>query len=441
MNESGEAPVPHEKQITHEPAFESDIVTINFISSNPQGIDVNTKYSLSRREDIDAYPLTDPQRIDLKHGMWGEVAFILKRKGLYTDEMRKANKAKDFQQEWELVRAAVHENKIDLTEEMAYKLAIRNQELVGDTLSVDVKDVPYPSYEVGSNPQDSRESHELTAVAAVAGALVTKDNKLVVQMRSGNRIFDQVLGASAAGMFDRDKLQIGLEPDPITGKTPYIKGRPRPINTDTVKSKFLEEAFQEIAVNSDDVEGLRIVSTAVDHTYIHDEFLLFGRLNLTSHELEQRALSAPRSQRKDGDFHFDEKFVFIDATPDAIETLLTQVKNPLPPTHLAAYVVAGYTLMLDEGMDEDGYDRETNKLKAEAWKKKVEEGVSRNYAQINRLVKENALREQGITEQSNIDRLIDSVPGYNPKIPANKQGLPEMGQELIDHGLLKEQSL
>ncbi|MEK7605628.1 MAG: hypothetical protein AAB478_03855 [Patescibacteria group bacterium] len=259
-------------------------------------------------------------------------------------------------------------------------------------------------------------------------------------MRSGNRIFDEVLGASAAGMFDREKLQIALTPNPTTGKTPYLKGRPQPIDTDTVKRKFLEETFQEIAVNPGEVEGLRILGTFKDHTFIHDEFGLFGYLSLTSSELEQRAISAPRSKPKEGDFHFEEKFVLVDATPEAIETLLTKVKNPLPPTHLAAYVVAGYTLILDEGMGEPGYNREANLQKAEAWKKKVEEGIKHNYADINRIIKEHTLREQGITDPENIARLIDSVPGYNPKIPANKQGIPDMGQQLIEHGLIQEKT-
>lgn len=169
-----------------------------------------------------------------------------------------------------------------------------------------------------------------------------------------------------------------------------------------------------------------------------DEFLLLGELNLTSSELEERALSAPRSKRKEGDFHFEEKFVFIDATPDAIKKLLTEVKNPLPPTHLAAFVAAGYTLILDEGRGKEGYNREANLKKAEEWKKEVEEGVRRNYSEINRMVKENTLRKNGITNPENITRLIDSVPGYDPKIPATQQGLPEMLSELYRCGLITE---
>ncbi len=260
-------------------------------------------------------------------------------------------------------------------------------------------------------------------------------------MRSGNRIFDQVLGASAAGMFDSEHLRINLGKDNTTGQTHHLKGYPQPINTDTVKGKFLKEAYQEIAVKPDDIADLRILSTALDHTFVHDEFLLFGKLNLTSSELEERALLAPRSQRKEGDFHFEEKFVFIDATPDAIETLLTQVKNPLPPTHLAAFVVAGYTLILDEGKGTQGYNREANLKKAEEWKRRVEEGVKRNYSEINRIVQEHTLRENGITDQRNIDRLIDSgsIPGYNPKIPATKQGLPDMLSELYRCGLITKE--
>ncbi|MEK7605629.1 MAG: hypothetical protein AAB478_03860 [Patescibacteria group bacterium] len=172
MSELESSPLNREYEGLPQPAFETDIVTINFISSNPQGIDVDTHYSMSRREDIDKYPLTDDQRVALKAGMRDEVAFVLKRKKLFTKEMKDE---KDPERQWQLVTAALEANNINLTEEMAYKLGIRNQRLEGNTLWVDVKDVPYPSYEIGSNPHDSKESQDLTNVAAVAGILVTKD--------------------------------------------------------------------------------------------------------------------------------------------------------------------------------------------------------------------------------------------------------------------------
>lgn len=198
--------------------------------------------------------------------MRNEVAFVLKRKGLFTEEMKNE---KDPERLWELMRKAIKDNNIDLTREMAYKLAIRNQELIGDTLLVDAKSIPYPMYTIGSSPDQSKESQEFTSIAAVAGALVTKDGKLIIQMRSGNRLFDQVLGASAAGMFDSEHLRINLGKDPATGQTNYLKGYPQPINTDTVKGKFLEEAYQEIAVRSDDIANLKILGTALDHTFVH----------------------------------------------------------------------------------------------------------------------------------------------------------------------------
>lgn len=427
----------------YRPAFNTPIVTINFLSTNPEGIQVATRYVMTRGEGFNSNPLTLDQKAELKQGMRDEVAFVLKRKGLFTNEIKNEE---DPERKWDLIRKTIKESnttnpteeKIDLTKEMTYKLAIRNQELMGNTLLVDVKSIPYPMYVVGSSSDKSKESHEFTSIAAVAGALITKDGKLVVQMRSGNRIFDQVLGASAAGMFDSEHLRINLGKDNTTGQTHYLKGYPQPINTDTVKGKFFDEAYQEIAVKNEDIEDLKIVGTALDHTFVHDEFLLFGKLNLTAKELEERTLLAPRSQRKEGDFHFEEKFVFIDATPEAIETLLTQVKNPLPPTHLAAFVAAGYTMILDKGKEKAGYERDANLRKAEEWKRRVEEGVKRNYSEINRIVQEHTLRENGITDQRNIDRLIDSgsIPGYNPKIPATKQGLPDMLSELYRCGLI-----
>ncbi len=161
----------------HRPAFDTPFVTINFISTNPEGIEVATRYVMRRREGFDSLPFTDEQRGHAKLEMQNEVAFVLKRKGLFTDEMKKE---KDPERLWELMCKAIEVNNIDLTEELVYKLAISDQELMENTLRVNVKSIPYPMYVVGSSPDQSKESQKFTSIAAVAGALITQDNKLIV---------------------------------------------------------------------------------------------------------------------------------------------------------------------------------------------------------------------------------------------------------------------
>lgn len=55
------------------------------------------------------------------------------------------------------------------------------------------------------------------------------------------------------------------------------------------------------------------------------------------------------------------------------------------------FCTAGYTLILDEGKGKAGGKRVANLQKAEEWKRRVEEGVKRNYSEINRIVQEHTL--------------------------------------------------
>src|SRR5882762_1145606 len=123
------------------------------------------------------------------------------------------------------------------------------------------------------------------------------------------------------------------------------------------------------------MDTLRIVGVAQDNVKIHDELLLLAGTKLNTADIRRKSRESNRN-RKLGEADFEEKFVDIPATPQAVETLLTDVKCPLPPTHYAAMVAAGYSLVLQESGAEA----------AEQWKRDLEPKMKANIDAMNQIV-------------------------------------------------------
>src|SRR5262249_52354677 len=95
----------------------------------------------------------------------------------------------------------------------------------------------------------------------------------------------------------------------------------------------------------------------------------------------------------------------------SISTLLTEVECPIPSSHAAAFVAAGYYIILQsEGID-----------KAKAWIADLGDAIQSNYARID-------------------DKVATSSghPGakYSANLPPAEQGLPDLESELRRTGLI-----
>lgn len=312
----------------------------------------------------------------------------------------------------------------DLKKNLGVKIGIRNIQRNGNTLSVDVRPVSYPVYSIASDPTDKKENLDLGAVTGTAAVLVTKDNKLILQHRSPkNSPYGDMPGASFAGMVDAKMKRVVEE-----GNLKEV-GIIEPIDTNYIKKSAAEERKQEIGLDESDITQFSIVGEARDHVREHDEFLLLAKTRLTAQEVAQKAAKAPRSEKKkgpSGDFHFEESFITLDATPEAIETLLTEVKCPLPPTHTAAFVAAGYHLIIEsKGL-----------TAANEWKKHLESKVKQNFEAMNAQVQ--------AFYKANPEKLNDNKPGkpkrnphgYEPYYTPVEQGLPSLQSELERTGLV-----
>ncbi|MBI5044602.1 MAG: hypothetical protein HZC02_01640 [Candidatus Levybacteria bacterium] len=453
-----------------EPKAEFDVgfFTINFLSTDPHGFEVQTRHSLPRRDrdpvtGLPATPLAlnQEQRGDLRRGMGTEAFFALP--GDFPHEKRpdvrrlfslidqtatlkeQAGTTEQLQEklmEMRMLRKELRPlfKEYNLRDRLGLKVGTRNVQKVGirkieragNKLLIDTRPISYPVYAVASSPDDTEESLDLGAVTGTAGVLITADNKMILQYRSKkNSPYGDMPGASFAGMLDARFKRIKLE----NGKE-LKTGVLQDVDDTYIKESSAEERFQEIAIVGEDVTDFRIIGEARDHVREHDEFLLLAKTSLTAREVAKRTENAPRSSnaRKlngQGDFHFEENFLVIDATPEAIETLVTQVKCPRPPTHDAAFIAAGYNMMLERTQEEGGGLKAANE-----WLERMQEATRQNYEDMNKIVKE--------FYEQHPEKLEDNKPGkpkrnpnaYEPYYFPTEQGLPDLMNELYRTGLM-----
>ena len=299
------------------------------------------------------------------------------------------------------------------------KVGVRNIVQDGNTLRADFMPVTFATYKAISSPDISQTEKDISNPSGTALILLTTEDdgssKLIVQHRSPNNFFyGDIPGASVAGMFD-GTLNTSLADKEGRGKLKEVK-------SDSVKGNSTTEMKQEIGLYPADITDLRITGFASDKVRIHDEFLLMARTKLSSQDI------LFRSGLGDHD-RFVEQAITIDASKDAITRLLTEVRTPMPPTHQAALIAAGYNLILEQ----EGINA------AEQWKNQMQVDVNKNNEAINDLVK--------IYYDTHPDELNNIPQGkpprnqiaYEPAYLPSQQGLPDMESELERLGLVNSE--
>lgn len=264
--------------------------------------------------------------------------------------------------------------------------------------------------------------------------LQTADNRLIIQhrgvsvqrlhedkMSQGNYSYTDIPGASVAGVVDASISSAGRKP-----------GTPDTIDTESVKDLIFKEAGEELGLAREDIDHVIIAGIAKDPVKPHDEFLMLGETNLTAEEVKATSRKSNRNKNL-GDADFDEKFVDIESSPWAVEMMLTQIHCPLPSTHAAALLAAGYSLELQANGQEA----------AESWKQRVQTGLGENYQLMDEAVAAFYIA---------YSEMLDDIPerfwgknapdrnpnGYDPNYTPEEQGLPSFDNELIRVGLLPE---
>lgn len=411
-----------EKGIT-QPAFEvSGLVRISHLSPHPQGFIFQTRNVFPLHTDIDRthFPLPSPKvtgdetslRQKARTEMRNEVDTALEKVGIENPQKLTP------QQLHERVKQLTPQQRADYLQAIlsTRKAGFRDIEVSDNTITTDVKSPFYRMYRVFDNPSFPKEALEFANPAAVAMVVITADNKLILQHRApfsenpqtgkttGNFFYGGIPGASAAGHFDAPKGDKGT-------------GKPGKVTTETVAAMALKEAREEIGLTSDDVASVAIAGLAEDLIKKHDELLLVARSNKTLSQIKENKIP---EETATSEYDFSEKFFAIDATPESIESLLTRVQCPLPPTHLAAFFAAGYNIAIEK------YGQE----KANIWRKKVQRSVEENYRQIDARVIAYWQEYPGKATVHPSKRPVHNIFGYDPAYAPEEQGLPSLQSEL-----------
>jgi hydroxymethylpyrimidine pyrophosphatase-like HAD family hydrolase len=439
-----------ETKSSRTPEFNAGTFTISHFSDSPEGFEFATKEAIGRTvsyEGDEKLVLNEDQKSRLggvidpetekpiggamrREMGFNGVAPVIEARQAWREAMQSDDEAETTRLHDEFLR--VRGEYIG----RGKKIGLRAVELTGNTLQADVQLVPYPVYNVLASPDAAPEVEKLSSAAGVAMVVETSDHRLVIQHRGvkkqkitepgmtrGNGTYADIPGASVAGMIDAS----------LSTDSDRLPGTPDPVDTDFLKANILKETSEELGIAPNDIEGLRIVGLAQDHYKPHDEVLFLSTLKLTASELREASRKSNRNKNL-ADADFEEKFFDIEGSPEAIETLLTDVKCPLPPTHAAAMVAAGYSMMV----------RENSPEAAHIWRERMQQEVRRNYEEIDQTV---AAYYGTYTE------MFDHVPerywgqeepparnpdGYSPAYTPEEQGLPTLEDEMIRTGLMPE---
>ncbi|QQS20183.1 hypothetical protein IPL85_01890 [Candidatus Saccharibacteria bacterium] len=296
--------------------------------------------------------------------------------------------------------------------------------------------VPFYMYNRFSSPIYHREAlGHLSEAAAVTLALVTADNRLILQHRAvshrnlldgkmsgGNASYNDIPGASAAGWIDAAPKKHG-EKD----------GTPPDVTTESLLGSVTKEMEEELGLDKKELTGIRLVAMAHDNIKPHTEVLYLAKTRLTFEEVRKHSESSNKNKGLAPE-DLDEKFFDIAASPEAIKTLLSEVHCPLPPTHAAAFLACGYSLMLEKG----------NKAAADKWLNEAKIGVAQNYTTMDAMVAKyyktfpgaNKLVPERMWNKHVADRNLDA---YTPAYTPSEQGLPDLDDELVRVGLVPEE--
>lgn len=418
--------------------FDGGAFTISYLATDPDGFKVATSDQLSRRQGHDGSLFTPDQANKLRRAVRSEIKFQggedVHQARLDLQEARAANVPGSA---IDSLTSTFEKARQKYVKGMIGKVGVRNVEVLDNTLSLDVKTVAFPMYTQFSGPENSAEILDVSSLTGTAMAVRTTDNRIIIQHRSvakqrldaetlsrGNEVYADIPGASVAGLLD---ATIDLN-NRSKDKPP----RPDRVDTDFVRAAALKEGDEELGLGLHDLSKLRIVGMAHDNIKVHDEFLILTDARLSAAELREQSRTANRNRHL-GDADFEEKFVDIEASPQAIETLLCYVQCPLPPTHSALMVASGYSMVLQtQGLEA-----------ADEWKARLETRIAENYSRIDQRVSDFYKRHPEAIDKVPERYWDKNIPprnlnGYSPMYTPQEQGLPSFEDEMVWTGLTPE---
>ena len=319
------------------------------------------------------------------------------------------------------------------------KIGLRNIRIEEDTITGDPKIVNFTAYTENAYPGNNPELLDLSEASGIAAVVETTEigrpNRLLVQHRAmevqrlgedgrtrGNRTYLDQGGASFGGLNDATLHSSDRKP-----------GTPDRVNSATILAQSAKEGNEEVGLRETDIDEMIIDGLTHDEIKPHDVLLVYVKSNKSAQELNDQARETNRNRRL-GPADFEEKFVDIEASPEAIRTLVTKVRCPLPADHAAAYVAAGYLMVLKaQGIEA-----------ADEWKTSLEPEVQENYRIINETVQSYYRKNQDASVQiperfwGKAQFPPRNLNAYSPDYSPEEQGLKSFEDAMVEAGLLPE---
>ena len=420
--------VPPLRPVLPAPAFDADLFTITVLAQAPAGFAVETELSRARRPPVTVDRPADAVVVEAQRQIRATPDALNWRVGRLTPSRRDAPWWSALpllhDSRWSRSAAAQHQR-----DRLVERGVLRPQQVTvaGDHLLL------LPGFEpkvcilrvvvdegvvrIAIAPGNFRGYKAASAMGRIAGTaciLTTSDGWIFVPFRpdpARHYFYGGVPGAGVAGYLAGDLI---TRRDDVRGP----RGTLAPIGDRELIANISREATEELGLSLEDLGLVAIVGFGTDLLVLHDEWLLVARSSLTRTVMEGR-IAAHLAGNRRGDVPTGG--VFIPYTPDAIARLVTESDCPIPPSHAAAYVAAGYHLVLThQGVE-----------LAEAWIRDVEPRVAANYWRINDIVHRHWRRSPDARRPTDGRRMPPSYLGYEPAFSPRHQGLPAVGEDLI----------
>ena len=422
---------PNESFGLARPEFDCGKFTMVF-STEPEGFEVMTDKSLPRRSGITPLQLKENEAQILRTAIRNQFGYTTADQAKLALDTYRRDPSEPNRKEFEEKRKQYYDNKSIVTGIHNVRRDPQNP----NKIILDTRPLNLPFASLFSKPESPDYLKEMVSShASTTFILRTSDNKGILQVRSPGQGWPLTAAASASGYIDElpfEKENIPHEFMDENVKTTHLTRALKKLTTQEVKDNALRELDEEIGLDSKEVFDVRIGGMIHERGNLHDEFVLTGKTNLTSVEVVEHSANAARSKKLRPGEH-REKFITFDLDPENIENLLTKVKSPLPHSHCAAYINAGYELMLEKG----------SKTDALSWRRRVEQGVKKNYADIDRLV-----ASHYVTFNKSVNEVIEKMSKENPNLTAEQLDdertwlmIPERLRERVNDNITKFKTL
>jgi len=308
------------------------------------------------------------------------------------------------------------------------KFSLRNFEFVtGEDgkpiMECDYARIPYTAYTIIRDPELPQEVLNLANPTATAIIIRTQENTeepsaLAIQIRSKfNRLYPQVPGASAAGMWDARKEK---------GKivSPTIE--------EAIKNAT-KEMSEEVGLTTEHIDNIELTGFTIDKRSYHSELTFLADLNVSASEMVNISKESETLVGQFYGFDFSESWVFIKSDLESLETFLTQARLHIPSTHAAAIMAVAVTKK-GEALEAKGVVNSEIKKQMSTYVDALQKSMNDNYAEVDKIV-ENYWRERMKDEPE----LHPKNPHrYNPELTPEAQGLSSVSEELRRLGLVSK---